>query len=133
MRSQVRSLPRTPHAGLVESEDTSDLSPDGETRAGSRPVSRTILRHSTSEVRPALNRERVVQLHLPQPHAGLAQLAERGPRNAEVIGSNPISSSIYPGVAQLEERVAWDHEAGRSSRPTRTRKDAQGSKKTVAL
>ena len=26
----------------------------------------------------------------------------------------------YPGVAQLVARVVWDHQAGRSSRPTRT-------------
>ena len=40
----------------------------GKPRAGSNPASRTVLRHSTSVVRPALTRERLVQLQLPHPY-----------------------------------------------------------------
>lgn len=86
----VRIRPLQPHGSLAQMEERPAVNRDVR---GSSPLRAAILRHSTSEVRPALNRERAVRLHLPQP---------------------------YPGVAHLAERVAWDHEAGRSSRPTRT-------------
>ena len=50
-------------------------------------------------------------LENPLPHWGKKQ------RVGEQGGA---ANNQYPGVAQLEERVAWAHEAGRSSRPTRT-------------
>ena len=50
-------------------------------------------------------------------------MVEQRAFNPWVGGSNPLWRTNYPGVAQMVERVVWDHEAGSSNLPTRTNYD----------